>query len=226
MKLYGNPPNRAIRPIWVLNALDLDFEMIPVDIPNGEHLEPHFLAVNPFGKVPVLVDGDVTIAESAAIPFYLAECYGGERFIPADVKTRAQMHQWNFYLVTEIEQPLWRIALHTVIYHEHERIPAEIALAERDCRRMLAPLERHMDGRECIAGDSVTIADFNAAYTLGWAQEAGLLDDAPILRRYVARMYERPDAPPTLEEGLSALREGRVAGRRRGDPTTPLHAMA
>ena len=77
MKLYGIPPTRAVRPLWLLNELDLECEIIPVDIPNGEHRKPPFLAINPLGKVPVLVDGDLVVAESAAISMYLAERYGG-----------------------------------------------------------------------------------------------------------------------------------------------------
>ena len=76
MKLYGVPPTRALRPLWLLNELSLDHEAIPVNIPQGEHLQPEFLA-NPFRKVPVPVDGAVVVAESAAISLYLAERYGG-----------------------------------------------------------------------------------------------------------------------------------------------------
>ncbi len=215
MKLYGIPPTRAVRPIWMLNELDLECEIISVDVSSGEHRQPHFLAINPFGKIPALVDGDLTIAESVAIMMYLAERYGAGRFIPQDVQLRAQMHQWMYFLVAEIEQPLWRSALHTVIYPEAERQPAELPLAQRDCRRMLAPLERHMAQREFLAGESVSVADFSAAYTLDWAQESGWLDQSPNLSKFVARMYARPAAPPTIAEGFAALRAGRVAPRRR-----------
>lgn len=215
MKLYGVPPTRAIRPIWLLNELDLECEIIPVDIPNGEHRQPHFLAINPFGKVPVLVDGDLVIAESVAIMMYLAERYGAGRFIPTDMTLRAHMHQWMYYLVAEIEQPLWRSALHTAIYPEADRQPAELPLAERDCRRMLAPLEHHMATRAFFVGDAVSVVDFNAAYTLDWAQESGWLNECPNLSAFVARMYARPAAPPTIVEGFAALHAGHPAPRRR-----------
>jgi glutathione S-transferase len=215
VKLYGIPPTRAVRPLWLLNELDLDCEIIPVDIPNGEHRKPPFLAINPLGKVPVLVDGDLVVAESAAISMYLAERYGGERFIPSDVKERALMHQWVFFLVTEIEQPLWRIALHTVIYPEAERQPAEIPLARRDCRRMLAPLECHMEGRAFLVGSAPTVADFIAAFTLDWAAEEGSLEGFSNLLSFVERMYHRPAAPPTITEGFDALKAGAFADRFR-----------
>ncbi|GGK45696.1 glutathione S-transferase family protein [Salinarimonas ramus] len=215
MKLYGIPPTRALRPIWLLNELDLECEIVPVDIPHGEHLGEAFLAVNPFGKIPALVDGDVRIAESAAISLYLAERYGNGRFIPDDVRARAEMYQWIFFLVTEIEQPLWRDALHTVIYPAHERRPEEVALANRDCRRMLEPLEAHMKEREWFVGTTSTVADFIGAFTLDWAREAGLLDASPALTAFVDRMYARDTAPPTVAEGFATLRAGAIPDRRR-----------
>src|SRR3546814_6714422 len=86
----------------------------------------------------------------------------------------AQMYRWIFFLVTEIEQPLWRIARHTFIYPEAKRLPQDVALARRDCLAMVAVLERHMAEREFMAGDRLSVADFNAAYTLDWANEADM----------------------------------------------------
>ena len=215
MKLYGIPPTRATRPIWLLNELGLDCEIVPVDLPEGEHFGDAFLAINRFGKVPALVDGDVRIAESAAISLYLAERYGNGRFIPSDARERAEMMQWIFFLVTEIEQPLWREALHTAIYPEQERRPEEIALARRDCRRMLVPLEAHMTRRTWFVGSEPTVADFIAASTLDWAREAGLLDASPAAAAFVERMYARDTAPPTIEEGFATLYAGGIPDRYR-----------
>ncbi|MFC3716590.1 glutathione S-transferase C-terminal domain-containing protein [Luteimonas soli] len=114
------------------------------------------------------------------------------------------MYRWIFFLVTEIEQPLWRIARHTAIYPEDKRLPQDIALARQDCLAMVAVLERHMAGREFMAGDRLSVADFNAAYTLDWANTARMLDDAPQLRAYLAKMYARPTAPPTIAEAFAA----------------------
>ena len=215
MKLYGTPPTRAIRPLWLLNELALDFEMIMVDVAQGGHLQPSFRAINPFGTVPVLVDGDVTLAESAAISLYLAERYGNGRFIPSTIDDRARMQQWIFFLVTEIEQPMWRCALHKHLYAEAERRPEECALAERDCRRFLAPMERHMTGREYFVGSDLSVADFIGAYTLDWADMVGFLDQSPNLRGFVERMYERKAAPPRIDEAFAVLHGGGVPSARR-----------
>ena len=63
MKLYGFGPTRSLRALWGLKELDADFEFIPVNLLAGEHKHPDFLRLNPAGKVPVLVDGDIVIPE-------------------------------------------------------------------------------------------------------------------------------------------------------------------
>src|SRR3546814_10717879 len=73
MKLYGTPPTRVLRAIWLLNELGLEYEHCPVDLMQGEAQRPAFLDLNPAAKVPVLVDDDVVLTESAAIQLYLAE---------------------------------------------------------------------------------------------------------------------------------------------------------
>ncbi|MGN7724857.1 glutathione S-transferase family protein [Luteimonas sp. 22616] len=203
IKLYGAPPTRALRVIWLLNELGLEYEMLPVDIMQGENRQPGLLALNPAAKVPVLVDGDVVLTESAAIQLYLADKHREAGFIPDTVEDRARMYRWLFFLVTEIEQPLWRIARHGFIYPEEKRLPRDADLARQECMEMVAVLERHMVGREFMVGDRVSVADFNAAHTLDWANGAGMLGDAPRLRAYLEAMYARPAAPPTIAEVLA-----------------------
>lgn len=153
MKLYGTPPTRALRVQWLLNELGrLRGHRAQSDGP-----DPEFLALNPAGKVPVLADGDVVLTESAAIPLYLAEKFPEKDLIPRDFADRAQMYRWMFFLVTEIEQPLWRIALNTFIYAEEDQVPADIANATRDCKKMVAVFEKHMAGREYVVGDKLSV---------------------------------------------------------------------
>lgn len=202
MKLYGTPPTRAIRVQWLLNELEIDCEVIGL---NPLDPVPELLALNPAGKLPVLVDGDVVLTESAAIPLYLAEKFPEKGLIPSDLADRAQMYRWMFFLVTEIEQPLWRIALNTTIYPEEDRTTAEIKNATRDCKKMVAVFEQHMAERDFVAGNRLSVADFIAAYTLDWANEADMLVEAPRLRSFVETMYARPTAPMTIKEGFAAL---------------------
>jgi Glutathione S-transferase, N-terminal domain len=72
MKLYGFPPTRSIRVLWTLRELGVDFELVEVNLMAGENRRPEFLALNPAGKLPVLVDGDFVLTESVAIDFVAA----------------------------------------------------------------------------------------------------------------------------------------------------------
>jgi len=205
MKLYGFGPTRAIRALWTLRELGVDFEFVPVNLVAGEHRRSEFLSRNPAGKVPVLVDGDFVLTESVAIVLYLAEKYPDKRLLPAELSARAQVYRWLLFAATELEQPLWRIARHTSLYPKEKRLPDEVGLARRDFQEMAAVMEEHMRGRHFLVGDDVTVADFVAAYTLDWANEVHLLTASPILRSYMERMYARPKAAPRIAQAMASI---------------------
>lgn len=85
-------------------------------------------------------------------------------------------------------------------------MPDEVALARRDFKNMAVVIETHMRRCEFLVGDAVTVADFVAAYTLDWANEAPLLDASPAMRGYLGRMYTRPNAPMRIAEALASVR--------------------
>ena len=118
MKLYEFGPTRSIRARWTLQELGVDFEAITVNLMAGEHQRPEFLKINPAGRIPVLVDGDLVLTESVAIVLYLGEKYAEKRLIPTDLTQRAQMNRWLLFAATELEQPLWRISRHTALVSE------------------------------------------------------------------------------------------------------------
>src|SRR5262249_13949661 len=195
MKLYEFPPTRSIRVRWTLQELGVDFEPIRVNLVAGEHRRPEFLRINPAGKIPVLVDGDLVLTESVAIVVYLAEKFPDRGLIPTDLGQRAQVHRWLMFAATELEQPLWRIARHTSLYPEDQRLPGDVLLAKQEFKAMADVLEKHMTQRQFLVGDRVTVADFVTAYTLDWANEVRLLQGFSQLLEYVTRMYARPHAP-------------------------------
>ncbi|MGH8218029.1 MAG: glutathione S-transferase family protein [Steroidobacteraceae bacterium] len=211
MKLYEFGPTRSIRARWILQELAVEFETASVNLPAREHSSPEFLDLNPAGKVPVLVDGELVLTESVAIVLYLAEKYPDRGFIPADLGQRADFYRWILFAVTELEQPWWRIAKHTNLYPEQDRLPADVVLARRDFLPMAAVLEKHMQGRNYVVGDRVTAADFIVAYTLDVAGEMQLLGECPALRSYVEHMYARPHAPQRIADIFRAMRAGTPA---------------
>jgi glutathione S-transferase len=206
MKLYGFGPTRSLRALWGLKELNAEFEFVPVNLQAGEHRRPEFLALNPAGKVPVLVDGDLVIPESAAIVLYLAEKYPEKGLMPAGLEQRAQVYRWVMFAMTELEQPLWRMAKHTFLYPEHKRLPQDIDLAREDFLAMASVLERHMEGRQFIVGNRITAADCVTAYLMDWANEHHLLDGLPNLKAYLQRMYTRSTAPQRIAEAFASVR--------------------
>ncbi|AIO29514.1 glutathione S-transferase family protein [Burkholderia cepacia] len=204
MKLYGFAGTRTQRALWGLKELDADFEFVSVNLLQGEHKRPEFLRLNPAGKVPVLVDGDLVIPESAAIVLHLADKYPEKALLPVDPALRAQAYRWVMFAVTELEQPLWRITRHSFLYPPEKRSPADIELAREDFRTMAAILDKHLEGREFIVGDTLTVADCVTAYLIDWAGECNLIESFPQLRAYLERLYARPKAPQRIADARKA----------------------
>jgi glutathione S-transferase len=204
MVLYEFAPTRSLRPLWVLRELEIPFETIKVDITRGEQNTPEFRKINPAGQVPALVDGNQVLTESVAIALYLAEKYPHKQLLPADPAERAQVYKWLLFATTALEQPLWRMAKHSSIYPEDKRLPAEVDLARQDFLAIAGVADQHLSQREYLVGNSATVADFILAYTLDWANEAGVLASFKHLRAYLERMYRRPRAPQRI---VDALRE-------------------
>jgi glutathione S-transferase len=116
----------------------------------------------------------------------------------------AQLMRWLLFTTTELEQPLWRIRRHTAVYPKDKRLPGDLILAS-DEFAMADVLERHMEGRTFVVGESVTVGDFVLAYTLDWAKIVGLLKGLPQLDHYVEQMYAWPNAPMRLKAALARV---------------------
>jgi glutathione S-transferase len=205
LKLYEFPPTRSIRVRWTLQEMQLDFDSILVNLPAREHHASEFLKINPAGKVPVLVDGELVLIESVAIVLYLADKFPDKGFTPTSLEDRGLMAQWLLFAATELEQPLWRIARHTRLYPEARRLAAEIPLARDDFRDMAKVMNAHLEDRRFVVGDTVCVADFVLAYTLDWANELDLLETFPRLREYLEAMYARPHAAPRIARAMASI---------------------
>src|SRR3984893_2542465 len=210
MKLFEFSPTRSIRVRWTLQELEIDFDAATVNLVAGEHRQPAFLKINPAGKIPALVDGDLVLTESVAIVLYLADKYPDKKLVPSDPAQRAHLNRWLVFTATELEQPLWRITRHTNLYPEAKRLPGDVALAREEFTAMAGVLDAHMHGRQFVVGNTVTVADFVLAYTLDWANEVQLLAAFPPLQDYMERMYARPRAPLRIAEAFARMQAGRA----------------
>ena len=169
--IYGISASRAIRSIWAIEEVGIDFEHQPVSF-REDSKTPEYLAVNPNGRIPALVDGDVRLFESMAINLYLAKTYGGDLY-PKDPVEEARTWQWSFWGMTELEPHLMQMVLHKVMLPEDKRKPALVEGAAREIQRPLLVLDAHLKGRDYLLGGAFGIADLNVAAVLGMAEFVG-----------------------------------------------------
>jgi glutathione S-transferase len=202
IKLFGFGPSRWVRPYWTARELGLAFDPVTLSFARGEHRSPEHLARQPFGKTPALEDGAFTLFESAAICTYLADQRPDAGLVPAPrTQARAKHDQWMSFVISDLEQPLWRITRHRLLYPEGKRSAAEIELAKDDFRGYAATLEGCLTDH--LVGDRFSVADILMTYTLKWSTlervvGEDLLVDFARLRAYVALHQARPAFPVEL----------------------------
>ena len=169
-KVYGMPRTRSTRVVWALEELGVDYSFHHVDLAKGEGQSPEFLKLNPYGKVPVLIDGDLVLSESSAICTYLGDKYPESELVPRPgTPDRGCYDQWCYYVLTELEQPLWTIGKHKFVFPEEKRIAEIIPVATWEFQTAAKVLAKHLEGCEYLVGDAFSMADILAAHTLLWA---------------------------------------------------------
>jgi len=194
LKLYGITQSRAFRPLWLLHELGLEYEHIRLDY-RGEQLDdPDYLAVNPNGRVPALVDGDLVLWESMAINLYLASKYGAEGGLwPVDIEHQALAQQWSFWVMSEVEHPLLSVLMHGRVLPVEKRDPEKVSRNLGVLKAPFAVLDQALTGREYLLGGDFTVADLNVASVLVWCKPARLaLDSYPNLNAWLERCLARP----------------------------------
>jgi len=160
-KLYGIAGSRAHRSLWAIEEVGIDYEQVPVDFMEGSKT-PEYLAVNPNGRVPALVDGDLTLFESLAINLYLAKKYGADLY-PDTAESEALTWQWSVWALTEIEPLQMQIVVQKMFTPEEKRNDRLIASAEKQLARPLGVLDASLEGRSWLVGDAFSIADLNVS---------------------------------------------------------------
>lgn len=190
MRLYYNKFSRATRPRWLIEEAGIACEIITVDLQKGEQREPAFRALHPHGKVPVLVDGDVTMFESAAICLYLADKVPGFA-PPVDSPLRGPYYQWCVYAAVTLEEPIARI-FGEQRKAEGQRDEGAIKQARWQFGECAEVLSSALVGHDWLVGDRFTTADILVGSTLAWGSRMGLCADYPELLRYIAACSARP----------------------------------
>ncbi len=129
LRIYGIARTRAFRALWVAKELGVDYEHLPIEIGDAGARTPEFLAINPNGRLPVIVDGDFVLFELLAITLYLAKKHSPGRLYPATLEGEARAWQWSLWAVTEVDRGVNIWSLHAVRLPPEERDAAKRAEA-------------------------------------------------------------------------------------------------
>ena len=195
MQLYHFPSPNPQKVTFAFKELGLDCKLVPIDLAKGEHRLPAFLAKNPFGRVPVLVDGDLTLPESHAILAYLSD--KTSRLWPTSGAGRAEALHWLFFLSQHIMPPAGEVALRfrakvfgrpldaageATIKRGEEALPAPLAI-----------LEGHLAGNKWIMGADFGLVDCAYCPVLNVVEKSGFgLSEYPKVAAYLDACRARP----------------------------------
>jgi glutathione S-transferase len=171
-----------------LSLLGLPVEIVPVDLFAGEQRTPAFLALNPFGQVPVIEDGDTVVFDSNAILVYLAKRYGDPAWLPEDPAGAAAVQRWLSLAAGPIMYGPCRARLVTRF-----QAPYDLADAQATAVRLFELLDTQLAGKTFAAGAAPTIADVAGYSYIAHAPEGGVsLEPYANLRAWLARIEALP----------------------------------
>jgi glutathione S-transferase len=183
--LYHHPFTRAANTVWMLEETGAPYELRWVDIMAGDAKKPDFLAVNPMGKLPALVDDGVAITESAAIGLYLADRYAPGRLAPAlDDPRRGTYFRWSLFAPSVIEPgSMAKMA-------KWEFKPGQAGWG--DYETMLGAIEKAIGDGPFVLGEQFTMADVIFGGTLRYMLTFKMVEPRPAFTAYAERLAARP----------------------------------
>ena len=197
LRIYGIARTRAYRALWVAMELGLDYEHLPIEIGDAGARSPEFLAINPNGRLPVIVDEGFVLFESLAITLYLAKKHSAGKLYPATLEGEARAWQWSFWAIAEVDRGVNIWSLHAV------RLPSEVrnaALREEALKVITAPfkvLDAALAKTPYLLGEDFTVADLNVAAVISRAIDMDL-SAVPHLKVWLTRCLDRPAARTAL----------------------------
>jgi glutathione S-transferase len=210
MKLYHFPSPNPQKIHFTLLELGLECEIVPVNLTKGEHRKPEFLALNPYGRVPVLIDGDLTLWESHAILSYLGEKAG--QMWPTSAEGRADALRWLFFLSGHIAPPAADLARNRIAVKFIGGKPDEDAIVrgEKVLPDVITIVEGELAKRKWLLGSGFTLVDCAYGPILNITDKAGFsFAEFPKTRTYMAAtIREAARAPSTSRQRIEAEKIG------------------
>jgi glutathione S-transferase len=195
--LWGVGTTRTFRAHWALHELGLPYESRPILPRSGETKTPEYTALNARQKIPLLVDGNFRIGESAAIAAYLSQNYStpDHALVPEEKSLQAKWLEWCFFIVAELDSTslyvMRRHGTNNGLAHIYGEAPAVVSQAGEYFRQQLRHVDLALsDGRTYLLGDQFTTADIILTTCLTWAIDygVGICDSAvPYLERTISR---------------------------------------
>jgi len=195
MKLYMNALSPNVRRVRLTAAvLGLPLEEKTIDLGRGEQRSPEYLALNPNGAVPTLVDGDIVLTESRAIMQYLASKKPEAGLVPRDEAAHADVTRWQFWDASHFSPQLGTITFEKIVkpmIGMGEPDAGRVDEALGNFRRFAAVLNKRLDGKPYVVGPALTIADLTLASSLMYAKQVDLpLSEFPNIAAWFVRITE------------------------------------
>lgn len=190
--LYGSPRSSAGRCFWALEEAQVPYTMKEIDMRSNEHKSAEFLKINPNGKVPAMVDGDLVLFESMAINFYIAEAYKKE-LLGSTAAEKGLVHQWSFWASSELQGPMIEVFIQKVFVPEDKRDNNVIETNMKKLPDLFNILDKSLEGKKYLVGNQFTLADLNTASVASIAMPLGL-DMSPYknIMSWLGAMSDRP----------------------------------
>jgi glutathione S-transferase len=201
---YYTPLGSSTRVTWALEELGLDYEKHRLNLKAKEQKAPAFLAINPNGKVPTLVDGDVTLFESHAILQWLGEKYGEAKGLwpAAGTRDRADALVWSAWATVELLPNLREYMIHGTdlpfARPPEKRVKDLADHARAIFDEHMKVLDGRLAGREYIVGSQFTLVDCAAASAVAMAGNMVQLPTPPVVAAWSARCQARPAFARTM----------------------------
>ncbi|NOY72808.1 MAG: glutathione S-transferase family protein [Gammaproteobacteria bacterium] len=190
--LYFHPGTRAVRPRWLLEELGVSYDLVLLNLKEGEHKRKPYLAINPAAKVPALTEGEVMLTESLAICMYLADRFQESGFSPAlGTADRADYYKWMAYSIGTLEPAILEKIRHRKIEDEGGKyITLSQAMTEFDVAAGV--LEMALKKSQFVLGDKFTAADVMIGSLMNWANSLHLIDIHQNILEWLRRVTARP----------------------------------
>lgn len=183
--VYHHPYTRAATTLWMLEEVGVEHELRYVDVPAGQHKSDEILKLNPMGKLPILIDGDAVVTESAAIGLYLADRYAPGRLAPAlDDPRRGTYLRWSLFAPSVIEPGSiakssgWTVNAGAAGWGTYDA--------------MLASMEHALEDGPFLLGETFSMADIIFGATMRFMLRFKMLEARPSFTAYSERLAARP----------------------------------